>query len=48
MPGLPGSNKDRPLTGDEYVDAMNQVSLACRLLLNLDGLDDCLLSDRPA
>lgn len=31
------------MTGDEYVDAMSQLSLACRLLLNLeDKLDDCL------
>lgn len=31
------------MTGDEYVQAMESVSLACRLLLNLDdSLDDCL------
>lgn len=31
------------MTGDEYVDAMNQLSLACRLILNLeDRLDQCL------
>lgn len=31
------------MTGDEYVEAMEHVSLACRLLLNLDSdLDDCL------
>lgn len=31
------------MTGDDYVDAMSQLSLACRLLLNLDDrLDDCL------
>lgn len=31
------------MTGDEYVEAMHVIGLACRLLLNLDDrLDTCL------